>query len=367
MKDSKEDLFNAVESIEKGETQSDDKLKEVSDFYNSSKVSDCIHAYNTIDSDAAYQQFLFKVNSISKKVYWKYAAVVAVAAIFIAAFILVYPIFTREPHSPEVTAMLKKKIPALSDSLPMIRLANGKVIVLSKAGQNLSQAGLSAAVGQSSIALSAQGDDVPLEMLELVIPRGRQYQVSLPDGSMVSLNSGSTLRFPNRFTSTRNVYLRGEAYFEVKKDGRPFKVTCPAGDVNVLGTTFNVRAYNSERAYIALYTGKVRYENNGRKIELSPGEQIVKSGNEISVNQIYNKQTAAWKDGLIYFNDDSLCDVMDDIERIYDVKVVFQKNVRDITFTGECKRTESVEDFMKVMGLTQEFEYEIHDKTIIIK
>ncbi|WP_051508835.1 FecR family protein [Xylanibacter oryzae] len=367
MKESKEDLFNAVESIEKDEPQSDDKLKEVSAFYNSKKVSDRIHAYQKVDTDAAYCQFLSKVHSYTTHFYWKYAAVVAVAAMLLITFFIVYPHYTRQQHSPEVTAMLKKKIPALSDSLPMIRLANGKVIVLSKSGQSLAQAGLSAAVGQSSIALNAEGNDVPVEMLELVIPRGRQYQVSLPDGSMVNLNSGSTLRFPNRFTSRRDVYLRGEAYFEVKKDGRPFRVTCPAGAVNVLGTTFNVRAYSSDNACIALYTGKVRYENNGHDVELSPGEQIVKTGNEISVNQIYNRHTAAWKDGLIYFTDDNLGDVMDDIERIYDVKVVFQRDIRSIRFTGECKRTESVEDFMKVMGLTKEFGYEIQNKTITIK
>ncbi len=367
MKELKDDFFKAVESIEKDEPQSDDKLKAVRAFYNSKKVSDRIHAYLEVNTDVAYNQFLSKVHSFKNNSYWKFATVGAVAAMLLITFFLFHPHYTRQQQSPEVVAMLKKKIPALSDSLPMIRLANGKVVVLSKAGQNLTKAGLSATVGQSSIALNDDGDNVPVEMLELVIPCGRQYQVSLPDGSMVSLNSGSTLRFPNHFTSTREVYLRGEAYFEVKKDGRPFKVTCPAGAVNVLGTTFNVCAYSGDKASIALYTGKVRYENNGRKVELSPGEQIVKSGNQISVNQIYNKQTAAWKDGFIYFTDDSLCDIMDDIERIYDVKVVYQKDVRDIRFTGECKRTESVGDFMKVIGLTQEFEYEIHNKTIIIK
>lgn len=367
MEELKDDLFKAVESIEKDEPQSDDKLKAAKTFYNSKKVSDRIHAYFEVDTDAAYNQFLSKVHSFKINFYWKYAAVGAVAAILLITFFLFYPHYTRQPQSPEVITMLKKKIPVLSDSLPMIRLANGKVIVLSKAGQNLAKAGLNATVGQSSIALNAESDDAPVEMLELVVPCGCQYQISLPDGSMVSLNSGSTLRFPNRFTSARDVYLRGEAYFEVKKDGRPFKVTCPAGAVNVLGTTFNVRAYSGDKASVSLYTGKVRYENNGRKVELLPGEQIVKSGDQISVKEIYNKQSAAWKDGFIYFTDDSLCDIMDDIARIYDVKVVFQKDVRDVRFTGECKRAESVEDFMKVMELTQEFEYEMHNKTIIIK
>ena len=87
MKESKEDLFNAVESIEKDEPQSDDKLKEVSAFYNSKKVSDRIHAYQKVDTDAAYCQFLSKVHSYTTHFYWKYAVVVAVAAMLLITFL----------------------------------------------------------------------------------------------------------------------------------------------------------------------------------------------------------------------------------------------------------------------------------------
>ncbi len=153
-------------------------------------------------------------------------------------------------------------------------------------------------------------------MNEIIIPRGRQYRITLEDGTAVLMNSESSLRFPNRFTNSREIELKGQAFFDVTKDGRPFRVTCPTGTVTVLGTSFDIRSYEGESTLVTLVKGKVKFAYASAEVTLKPGEQVCQSEEGLKVYVVDTHRFTAWKDGLIYF-DDNLESVMRNIERIY--------------------------------------------------
>lgn len=361
-----EKFEKAVSSIANDEQQSDALLENVRHYWNHGDVSMRIRQYVEIDVDKAYSVFVARIHSKNRRIsMWTRIVSVSVAAVLLAGIILTGLFFEQKPD-PRVMAMLDKSIPVLSDSLPRLRLPNGKVVILSWQAGRIDSMGLNAIVGKSGMALTTN-DDAPVEMLELSIPHGCQYQLALPDGSIVSLNSGSSIRFPNRYEASRYVYLSGEAYFDVKKDGTSFDVHCAQGTIHVLGTTFNVRSYGKAKTSVSLYTGNVRYESKGRIVELSPGESLVQQGDDISLHRKETLSSRSWKDGIISFDDECLGDVMADIERIYDVDVVFVRDVGNLHFTGQCKRTTSIEDIMRIMGATEEFDYEIEGRTIYIK
>lgn len=359
----KNNIDRTIDSIENNEEQPTPHLEAVRHYWHFEDVSKRIMQYEEINVAKAYHNFSHAIHPKKEWNVWKIAA--AIAAAIIVAVLFIYPNHTLQP-SQEIKTMLAKKIPVLSDSMPQIKLSNGQIIALNQPNTQINQQGIHAIVGNSSIVINTE-EDSPVEMLELSIPRGCQYQVALPDGSIVTLNSGSKLRFPNTFKDKRNVILTGEAYFDVKKDGRPFSVTCPQGTIYVKGTTFNIKTYNSKQTYVTLYTGKVVYESQGQTVSMKPGDKLIQDGVNISLQHATTEEDRTWKEGLISFDDESLTDVMSDIERIYDVHVIYERNVDDLRFSGICKRNQSVESFMQIMGLTEEFEYEIQGKNIIIK
>ena len=183
-------------------------------------------------------------------------------------------------------------------------------------------------------------------------PRGGEYKVILPDGSKVWLNAGSSIRFPTVFRGrTREVDLKGEAYFEVAKNPRmPFKVKSRNAEIEVLGTHFNVRAYTDEKAMkTTLVEGSVKVKSlNSNKI-LKPGEQAVLKGKAMVVNTVVVEEQIAWKNGLFLFKDASLEDVMKQAALWYDLKVSYAGKIPPKQFTGKTSRKINASEFMNML------------------
>ncbi|MBR6944834.1 MAG: DUF4974 domain-containing protein, partial [Prevotella sp.] len=165
------------------------------------------------------------------------------------------------------------------------------------------------------------------------------------------------------------VTVSGQAFFDVAHTGQDFLVNCSKGVVKVMGTTFDVRDYAGETTSVTLVTGSVAYTTNNETTELHPGEKISQQTDTQTpvVQQVDTRRFTAWKDGMIYFMDERLEDVMNDIERMYDVHIVYSDNyLRDMTFTGECSRFKNVDEFMKLLQMTGLIEYKIDGKTILL-
>jgi len=179
--------------------------------------------------------------------------------------------------------------------------------------------------------------------VSLETPVGAKLKTTLPDGTEVWQNSGTTLKYPIRFTSkTREVYLSGEAYFHVKADkDHPFLVKTEEGTVTVTGTKFNVSSYPADNEYaVVLEEGKVSFKPDGssQTVKLAPSEKIRlnKTTGLVTKEQIDSEKYTSWKDGKLIFRDDPLSEVVKRLSRWYNADIAIVSNgisLDDYTFT----------------------------------
>jgi len=206
---------------------------------------------------------------------------------------------------------------------------------------------------------------------EIKASYGTQTKVILADGTTVWLNSGSTLRFPSSFknSSERNVEINGEGYFEVTENKlKPFVVETPKLDIRVLGTSFNVSAYNEYNLMtVALVKGEISLERNfgdERKelITLEPNELVEYDSNNKKLyhsSSTYIEKHTAWKEGQIVFFNDPIEVVVRRLEKWYNVKIsVSDKTLQDYSFTATFI-DESLEQVLKLLSLSSPMNYKI--------
>lgn len=211
-----------------------------------------------------------------------------------------------------------------------------------------------------------------LEYNILTIPRGGEYQLKLEDGSNVWLNAETELRFPVAFGGDeRRIFLKGEAYFEVAKDaGRPFIVCADGADVTALGTEFNISTIQeSGEVFTTLVNGTVRVVNEeGENCILRPEEQAVckKGESDIGVQKVNTALYTSWKDGYYAFDKQSLGEVMRTLERWYDIHVVFVDDAEKLRFSGRVKRYEDITNLLTMIKLTNDVDFTIENRTIIV-
>ncbi len=213
----------------------------------------------------------------------------------------------------------------------------------------------------------------------LTIPRGGQFFLKLSDGTQVWLNSESQLKYPVAFTEghTRSVELiYGEAYFDVSPstdhEGSDFKVFHKEHEVQVLGTEFNVKAYNDEiNIYTTLVEGKVAINIENEKKILIPGEQsnyntMTKTLNMSKVD-VYDQ--ISWKKGLFSFKRKPLKEIMNTLSRWYDMTVTFQnKEIETKGFNGVMGKDQGIQEILETLKSTGAIKnYEIYNKTILLK
>lgn len=210
----------------------------------------------------------------------------------------------------------------------------------------------------------------------LVIPRGGEYSLVLSDGTKVFLNSMSKLVYPVRFSGeNREVTLEGEAYFEVHKDElHPFVVSVNGIQINVLGTKFNVNAYQDEQQiYTTLVEGKVRVNSrNQHESEwlLHPDQQAIfdKSNAEVIIRNVDAKQFMQWTTGTYTFTNQSLEEIMKSLSRWYDFTYSFRdESLKTLRFEGGLNKYESIEPILDIIKRTGKVKYEIAGKEIIFK
>ena len=222
--------------------------------------------------------------------------------------------------------------------------------------------------------ISYQGESAGKEELAyntLKVPRGGEFKVKLQDGTVVYVNSASRLRYPVKFTGEeRRVYLSGEAYFEVEKnEGMPFVVEMEEGEIKVLGTQFNARSYKEEKQQLTtLVSGKVLLTSKqGKSVELTPGERGVIGEKGISKGKVDVYPYTAWKDGNFVFRKQRLEDIMNIVERWYDVKVVFVDDwCREVSFSGNVRRYDGFNKLVEMLEVTGSVKFNIEDNVIYI-
>ncbi len=209
----------------------------------------------------------------------------------------------------------------------------------------------------------------PVVQQKIVAPFGARTSFVLPDSSIVWLNSGSELEFPSRFGKNRPVTLSGEAFFEVTKNKAPFRVTTPQGQVEVKGTSFNVKAWKNEGLETTLVSGLVNvYAQNGKGVTLRPGHQAVLTPKGFEVAEVETGLFTSWKDGKLIFRKEYLPEIAKRLERWYNVKIELDNDprLREISYTGTLEM-ESFSEVLNLLGKTAPVAYTWDEKARIIK
>ena len=207
----------------------------------------------------------------------------------------------------------------------------------------------------------------------LEIPRGGEYLLTLSDGTMIYLNSESTLSFPVNFQGKeRKVYLTGEAYFKVAKNTEhPFVVTAGELEVLVTGTTFGVRAYKDEKdIQTTLESGQVTVRVEGKSVKLVPNKQVLfnKSTMGLEVRDVDVDLYLAWADGRLVYDNCPLEKILTALGRWYNIDVFYSRDeLRSYQFSLNMKKHEEFTQVLELIGKTGEVQFEIKDNTVIVK
>jgi ferric-dicitrate binding protein FerR (iron transport regulator) len=214
-----------------------------------------------------------------------------------------------------------------------------------------------------------------IEIIEKVNPKGQKLQLRLPDNSRVWLNSESKISYPSHFEGDkREIVLEGEAFFEVAHNPqKPFVIKTPNAKVQVLGTSFNVRAYSDEKNIeTVVVTGKVKMTESSQEenfTELTPNEKGTLSlqNSKIDKKKVKAEDYIAWKDGVLKFKNESLSQIIKQLERWYGVTITITNPiVLDCHLTGDFKN-ESLETILIYMEKAIGIQFEINQKEIKIK
>lgn len=313
-----------------------------------------------------------------------YRIAAAAAAILILSVTIFYITRTANP-APVVQHNLPD---SAGDVLPggnhaTLTLANGTSILLDTAKRGgLAQQGISAIHKPGDGLLVYEKTDaanVETGMNTIRTPRGGQYQVQLPDGTKVWLNAASSIQFPVSFAADqRKVTISGEVYFEASpspsggggKGKIPFVVEIAGrGEVEVLGTHFNINAYDDEAAVkTTLLEGKVKVSNiNNQSKILSPGQQAQIINDQLAIiNEADVEEAVAWKNGLFKFNDADLQTMLRQAARWYDIDVEIRGNDPGERFRGKISRDVKLSEFLRILEVNQ-ISFQIEGKKIIIQ
>ncbi|OQP59247.1 hypothetical protein A3860_37985 [Niastella vici] len=333
-----------------------------------------------------------------KRIWMRYASIAAAVLVLLTAGIwYLVPKKSATKNVPAQQVPVATAIPA-GGNKATLTLADGTVIDLDKAAN-----GTIAKEGKTTVnkkedgqieyksATSKRESEITYNLLST--PRGGQYQLLLPDGSKVFLNAASSIRYPTTFSGNeRRVEITGEAYFEIAHDAvKPFKVMVfpgeggsgRGGEVEVLGTHFNINAYGDEQPIVTtLLEGKIKItpvEVVGKQVATSqpstslkaykvllPGEEAqISSGADILIRKNVDTEAAvAWMKGFFDFHNANIKTVMKQVSRWYNVDIQYENAVPGQTFEGSLDRNiplNELLDLMQKMGTTK---FQIEGRTI---
>lgn len=326
-----------------------------------------------IDADLAYQKFIKKINEVKvvpiakpKPAYkiLKYAAVFI--GVSISSF-LVYQNFYKQDLGLSVTK-------AVAYDKATLVLADGTEVVLDEHQNEEIKTDAGVKIVNKTKVLKFSATNTVADVTEetyntLYVPNGEIYQIELPDGSKVWLNSATSLRFPTQFVGNqRVVFIGGEAYFEIQKDKKkPFIVKTQTADITVLGTHFNVSSYSEDGFFATtLLEGSVKLSASNKGVAaviLKPGQKgsLAKNSNSsININEVDVYQETAWKDGKFFFEKEKLGTIISKLNRWYNADFKFEDpSVANYTFTGVARKDQPIEYLLDLISKTSNVKFEI--------
>lgn len=343
--------------------------------------TDILVFLQSVDTEKAFIKTKEKIESRRAKVIKQ--RIISSLAIASAVLFISFMIYTEKfkENNSEV-AVLVQDTKVVKTGKATLELSTGETIALG------GEVNMTTEVGDSK--LSVDHDNISFVKLEEVnktkktkpvtttlrVPRGESYNLTLSDGTIVWVNAMSELRFSSEFVGdTREVELKGEAYFEVAKNAdKPFIVKMADYDVTVLGTSFNISNYEgSKMSKTTLCTGRVEVNMNytvAEPISLTPGKQLSlnKKNNDVDIQEVDVEQFLAWRDGNYFFEDKPLDELFEVLSRWYEIDEIEYSGevVKDKLYSGKFKRDTPFEKMIAIIEMGANCKIEYKDKKIRI-
>ena len=347
--------------------QSADNQKEYDDIVKIDQITQTTIKPTTFDINKAWEKVASQTISKQQR-QWvmpllRYAAILAVA-------------LTTGTYFYMGSDVEKKTIDITKINQPTLVLANGDEVVLDDKAFSIKQASSTIKkTTENKIKYEAKADNkVKNAINQLIIPRGKDYQLELSDGTKIWLNAESELTYPSHFDKDQRVVtLKGEAFFEVAKDAnRPFIVEVDGVEVEVLGTSFNIAAYASDASIATtLVTGSVQLTPEGGITEIiKPNEQYTynKIKKESQTKIVDTKLYTSWTNGYYTFKDATINEIITKLARWHNIDYQFEnEQIKGTRFSLSIQKETSLVDLIDIINFTNEVYLEIINNTIHIK
>ena len=295
-----------------------------------------------------FQESIGCKKSAMTRYFWIYSSIVAAAVVI---FSIVHPwIQNIEKENNQI--LLKKEI--------ALQTQDGNVIPIKKIddkkaknmGLKKEHQGIYNVLNYCSM---DNDPEVKVQKYTLNIPKGKFYQLVLDDGTQVWVNTNTKITYPSRFDSDKRVVeLEGEAYFKVAKEkNRPFIVRTPYLTTHVMGTEFDVRAYQKEDASVTLINGKVAVsgETPENVVVLNPGENASLTSSGLIVNEVDVRNYTSWVEGYFYYEEATLKDIMKELSRWYNIEIIYmQPETKNLRFKFWADRNDTFEEAISTLN-----------------
>lgn len=257
-----------------------------------------------------------------------------------------------------------------------LSLADGSIIVLDSVMENKTILEQNAQITKQGNRLIYNISGVPQGVVYNTIStaKGQTFEVQLSDGTRIWLNASSSIKFPTSFTgNSRRVGVEGEVYFEVSKNAAmPFIVEAKNSITEVLGTHFNVNAYDEDKVVkTTLLEGSVKisskntYNKSGVILQVGQQGAVAESGEVMNRGMVNTDAVIAWKEGKFYFNSTDLKSVMNQLSRWYNIEVVYETN-KSPHFNGQLDRNTQISKILHQLSLTGEVHFKINENKITV-
>ncbi|WP_100612762.1 FecR family protein [Confluentibacter lentus] len=341
-------------------------LRDLRDTYAALQEPSSIQAYHKIKTVLGRPE-----NQPAKSFNINWFKLVAIVLISLSISYGGYYIATKQSETPVIN----------TDHLITLELEDGSIKTLNEINSETITNSKGKKVGaqkQNLLLYSNEGhhEEEKLVYNKLTIPYGKKFQIVLSDGTHVFLNAGSSLRYPVKFLDkfNRDVYLDGEAFFEVKKDAaHPFTVITEKMNTRVLGTKFNVSSYKNEdntssvlvSGAIDVYNASENYNPN-KTIRIKPGQRAHFQENNINVEQVNILKYTAWTEGKLFFVEDRFDLILKKLERHFNVSINNTYTALNKEFLTGTFETESLSQILKTFQTYMPFNYTIKGTTITI-
>lgn len=333
--------------------------------------------YNSTESDQLFESVQQRMHQKKKqpilhRLPWlKWTAAAAAACILAIAGFQLFNNNSGEPADNKLVVQENPKpdfLPGKKNKAVLILADNSQIVLDS------TNTGILGKQGSSMIRKAENGEIIYETGIDpnqssgpvyniLEIPVGGEYSLVLSDGSKVWLNAASRLKFPVKFTGdSREVEVSGEAYFEIAKNrSKPFRVRFNNSTVEVLGTHFNVSAYeNDQLQAVTLLEGSVKVLNPLSEVMIKPGEQArLSTSSTISVKQVDAEEAVAWKNGYFSFADEDIKSIMKKLARWYGFSAEYHGNVDNEHFGGMISRFKNISEVLSMFERTGTIQFKL--------